>query len=216
MHLRFDGLPATDYLRVPLGEAQGIYHDLLLLTLCTGEVELVLAMTCAETEDPVLKEIADNGRGTVFLSAGPSGDSFERVTTGWGVAPGDARAPRPVRMVTFTAVLPGDLADVTLHAPTLHEPLIVDLAGVKSESVEVVEDNWSFAYTVIRDAIYARIRHFTQTQNWPNHFRVDAQGEFGGAHYDFEDGHVTGRLVSWVPLTTFLSYTIEDAPEETP
>lgn len=39
--------------------------------------------------------------------------------------------------------------------------------------------------------------------------------EFGGAQYDFEEDHVTGRFVSWAFLETVLGHTLNTAVRET-
>lgn len=209
MHLTLGALPSTQYLSRHLGTEGKICHDLLLQRLHTGETELVLVMTCGEGGEAALEEIAENGRRKINLSIGPSGNSFERVSTGWGVSPGDARAVPRVRMVTYTAILPAAVEDVTLQAATLAEPCVADLTGTALGLGEVVRNSWSLAYAVVNDAIYARVRRFTQAQSLHHHFHIDTQGELGGAQYDFEEEHVTARLVSWAPLETFLSYTVE-------
>lgn len=125
-------------------------------------------------------------------------------------------------MVTFTAILSGNVPDVTLRSPTLREQIVVDLTSIPNTATERVRNDWSFAYAVVNDAVYARIRHFThihshaaQTGSWPEHFHIDTHREFGGAQYDFEEDHVTGRFVSCAPLETVLGYTVDTAVRKT-
>ncbi|GAA1597646.1 hypothetical protein GCM10009693_06830 [Leucobacter chromiireducens subsp. chromiireducens] len=75
---------------------------------------------------------------------------------------------------------------------------------------------------MVKDSVHARIRHFTHTHSYaahtgslPEHFRINTHCEFGGAQYDFEEDHVTGRFVSWAFLETVLGDTLNTAVRET-
>ena len=208
MRLNFGQLESTSYCQRSLG-GDAIKHESMIQIRRSGEIELVIAITCEPGSEQLLQDALEFGPGSAPISARKVGKPVDRISKGWSAWPGDARADVPTRMVILWASIPAGVDEITLQLPSLGEPQIIDLSGVEDLPVETVVDNFSLAKGTIGDATFTRISYYTDGDTWPPPFFVDTPGEFGGAKLESFDGYIDAQLVTWKPMNSFLSVAIE-------
>ncbi|TDP94615.1 hypothetical protein EDF62_1035 [Leucobacter luti] len=214
MRLTLGELAPSRYYQRRLELDGPVTHQLLLQARRSGEVELVVVLTCLPGDEHLLEEVMETGQEINPLSVGPSGDALERISKGWSVWPGDMRAPVPTRMVTFYATLPAGVRDVKLELPTMRRSHVIDLENLARLSVEDVRGDLSMSYAVINDAIFCRVAFYVDGGTWPPPLRINTLGEIGGAQIEGLDESVEARLASWESVEKLLSYPIEVSPTD--